>query len=1455
MRRLIRWVSRALIGLLALIMAAISLLLITQIGRDLVRDGVERALGDVFVGHLELGTIESLWLTHARISGAVLTDGQGREAIRVGPVEVQFAPLELLHQRVLVRSVTIRRPVVEMVVDEKGALNLAALVRPTATSAAEPSRAGTPWTILVDSASVSAGRVQLVTPTSTRELDRIALGGRFRMQGPHLEVRSARLDLLGRPALRGARLDLDLDSGALDVRADAILEPELIRALTLIEGVPAGAHLQLSLTRTRSSASWTARATGRAAGAAVTLSATAAPDFTSALEGRLTVGGLDAVSATVTAHGPLGLLDVSADLALRGPAFRGVSARTLELHGALRGVPDAASGTVSVASRGLRIGGEPLGDVRLTARVFASGRQATLEIAQKRGRTLESLQGVVRIAWDAGDLRLSVPSLVAVTKRARWRVEDARFRRAADGSLFIQQLVVESKRGCLTVDAELNREPLLGRGWLKAAIKDLDLAYLRRELAGGLPALSGLLQATVDARFGTIEAAKIDAFVDDLRTPGAKRPLRARAELRLLRRVLTASASLEGATLGHLALAAKLRAPRHAYAAEGWVSGGLGSVEQLEVVLGQVSLSRLDEFGLLLGFQGGTASGRMVASSGLRSLELEVGARGVRHRDLPGPLAIDLSSAIDEAGTSVQLSAEIAAQRLLQGRAHFEADVARWLRDPSEVLQRANADAKVSLREFPLTLVEDIRVDPPGIRVSRKKSSFWGELNAEAQLTRRGGHYQGGFDARGSELSWVEGMPRVTATVALALNDTTIQLGGYLHGPKLGRASLEATGEAPVDLMDLEAWKALGLGAIKLLQLKTEVFDLSVVDRLTDGRLALDGVATTDISVRDGLRTADARVKVRRFGRHGSDVLTDATLQLKGRPQQTRIELQIAEGTRLVLSATASVPLGLRQALKVDLRGTPLEARAKLDRLSLQTIAAALGSDVPMGGTITGTLALEGTSTNYHVAAYLDASGATVKDQAFSRFVAEGTLDPGRLALKVGVKEKTGPGSLDLHANVDRAKGGVLDATLKAFRLRIDFLSAFFQRQRSIGGIAGTLDADVRLQGTPDNPAGEGKLSLSGLALVLASPIPPIESTTVEATLSGQKITANFQGRSGEGRLSGTIDAVLTTLGTPSFDVALETQDLPVVLGPRQGLIASKVRAQGAVGPELKVDVTIQSAQVHIPNASGASPRSVRDFSDVVYIDDARRARLGTNSSTETAALPLLITVKSQKPIPVKGTEIAAEATVDLTLDGRSGVVEGSGKVTVGSGWINLFGRRWEVEHGQLTLLGRASPEVEVEIRRDLGTAVAIVRVRGNLAKPELELSSDPPIFDEAQVLMFVLGAEPGSGDEAVSLQDRAAGAAAGALVGALQSKLEDKLPIDTIKVDVKDGAKISRVTVGKWITDRIFIGYDYSFGAKDDENANEGVVEVRLGRGWILESRYGDRGEGSLDFVWVRRF
>lgn len=153
-----------------------------------------------------------------------------------------------------------------------------------------------------------------------------------------------------------------------------------------------------------------------------------------------------------------------------------------------------------------------------------------------------------------------------------------------------------------------------------------------------------------------------------------------------------------------------------------------------------------------------------------------------------------------------------------------------------------------------------------------------------------------------------------------------------------------------------------------------------------------------------------------------------------------------------------------------------------------------------------------------------------------------------------------------------------------------------------------------------------------------------------------------------------------------------------MVLGPRQG--PHRVQGEGHRGgrPELKVDVTIESAQVHIPNASGASPRSVRrDFSDVVYIDDARRARLGTNSSTETAALPLLIT----------GTLEAHPGEGDRDRGGghrgpharwseRSGRGLGQGDRTADG--FNLFGRRWEVEHGQLTLLGRASPEVEVEI-------------------------------------------------------------------------------------------------------------------------------------------------------------
>jgi translocation and assembly module TamB len=194
----------------------------------------------------------------------------------------------------------------------------------------------------------------------------------------------------------------------------------------------------------------------------------------------------------------------------------------------------------------------------------------------------------------------------------------------------------------------------------------------------------------------------------------------------------------------------------------------------------------------------------------------------------------------------------------------------------------------------------------------------------------------------------------------------------------------------------------------------------------------------------------------------------------------------------------------------------------------------------------------------------------------------------------------------------------------------------------------------------------------------------------------------------------------------------------------------------------------------------------------------------------------------------------------------------------VSEGTVALFGgRRWVIDRAEILFPGNATdePSLSVRIYHDFSDVAVWVHVDGKPSAPELRFTSDPAIYSREQLLGFVLGGSPDAAQSDASLGEKASGVAAGFLVGQIQSRLEDKLPIDTLSVDVEEGARASAVLVGKWITERIFLAYNYRIEADEDENASEGIVRVIFGRGWMLEASYGDRGNGAADILWITRF
>jgi len=84
---------------------------------------------------------------------------------------------------------------------------------------------------------------------------------------------------------------------------------------------------------------------------------------------------------------------------------------------------------------------------------------------------------------------------------------------------------------------------------------------------------------------------------------------------------------------------------------------------------------------------------------------------------------------------------------------------------------------------------------------------------------------------------------------------------------------------------------------------------------------------------------------------------------------------------------------------------------------------------------------------------------------------------------------------------------------------------------------------------------------------------------------------------------------------------------------------------------------------------------------------------------------------------------------------------------------------------------------------------------------------------------------------------------------GQLQQERETQIPSQL------PSDNVTRLEVGKRITNRIQVGYVHIFGANQDENANEALIKYRLTAHWSLQSQYGDAGVGGLDLMWSRRY
>lgn len=447
--------------------------------------------------------------------------------------------------------------------------------------------------------------------------------------------------------------------------------------------------------------------------------------------------------------------------------------------------------------------------------------------------------------------------------------------------------------------------------------------------------------------------------------------------------------------------------------------------------------------------------------------------------------------------------------------------------------------------------------------------------------------------------------------------------------------------------------------------------------------------------------------------------------------------------------------------------------------------------------------------------------------------------------------------------------GTNVDLRLLAHDVDLGFLPAV--APDAIRAASGKFQADIAARGPLAKLRPKGTAVLKDGKLAIAE-LGEWRDLGLDLEVDADKLSLRkLQAKSGSGSLALHGDAVgLSRKDAPAdFTGELRMEKLPL---QRSGEMLAQVDMEaklkgGFDARHLDADLAIPSAVLVLPSKPPRSLQSLEQRKDIVVLDKATRAR---RKKAEAAKAKLAAGVTPPEPFhshvhvlvpnrffikdqnPAVDIEIKADLEVDMAKE-----LTMTGTVDTLRGRLEpIGGRVFEIAKGQVQFTGGAPTAalLDVVASYDNPAAKVKVNVSGPALKPVIKMSSSPPM-DEAQIAVLIATGRTqlkAGGGAAELGATEAAGAVLGAVATqAFKGLLADKLPVDTVSIDS------AQLRLGKYVTDKIFLGYTHRFNAREEqgENVDEGRFEYQIDPRWSLEATGGTAGTGGANLLWSRDY
>lgn len=406
-----------------------------------------------------------------------------------------------------------------------------------------------------------------------------------------------------------------------------------------------------------------------------------------------------------------------------------------------------------------------------------------------------------------------------------------------------------------------------------------------------------------------------------------------------------------------------------------------------------------------------------------------------------------------------------------------------------------------------------------------------------------------------------------------------------------------------------------------------------------------------------------------------------------------------------------------------------------------------------------------------------------------------------------------------------------------------------------VGGdqtLSGLVALRGELSGTLAAPRADGTAEIENGAFTDAATGLVLKSVTVRSRLSETAIQIDrATGADGQGGTLSGSGLIALQGGSPS-SFRLDLLNFRVIDNELATATASgqaSVTRAGDGRVTLQGGLTINRADVRAaaPTPTGVTPLAVTEINQPVLVGRKAEER-GSGP-----AVALDVTLKAPQYVFIRGQGLDLEMSVDARVSGTSARPRLTGLARVLQGSYAFADKRFEIDPSGVVYLS----EDPARIRLDLAAVradpalTAIVRIRGTAAKPEITLTSTPPLpTDEifSQVL-FGRSASQLSPLETAQLASAVASMAGGGGLDVI-GNLRGLTGLDRLSFAGGGDGEGVEVSGGKYLTKNVLL--IVTGGGREGGSAQ---VEWNVSRSLRLISKLSGQGGNTLSVRWRRDY